>query len=310
MTTWIVSIVQTVLILALAPLAIGLIRKFKARFQNRRGASVWLPYYFLLALTKKKMTITEHSSWVFSGVPFVVLGTALLLAMFIPTLAVGGALGQYGNLILVSSLLMVSAVALVLGGMDVASAFGGMGSSREMTLAALTEPAMIVVFAALGIASGGWTADGAVSGLAAYSWPLVHPFLILVFGAFAFILLIEAARYPVDNPTTHLELTMVHEAMILEYSGPYLAMLEYASAVKFAVLAVFLANLIFPTLVFGAGIGLVWGVVAFAVKFVAVCFGIAFTESVIAKMRFYRMNEFVASAFLLGVIGLILSIVF
>lgn len=310
MMTWIVSIVQTLMILALAPLAIGLIRKFKARFQNRRGASVWLPYYLLLSLMKKKMTITEHSSWVFRGVPFVVLGVALLLAMFIPTLAVGGALGQYGNLIFISSLLMISAVALVLGGMDVASAFGGMGSSREMTLAALAEPAIIVVFAALGIVSGGWTADSAVSGLSAYSWPLTHPFLILVFAAFAFILLIEAARYPVDNPSTHLELTMVHEAMILEYSGPYLAMLEYASAVKFAVLAVFLANLIFPSLVFGAGIGLVWGVLAFAAKFVAVCFGIAFIESVIAKMRFYRMNEFVASAFFLGFIGLILSIVF
>lgn len=310
MITWLVSILQTLTILAVAPLAIGLVRKLKARFQNRRGPSVFLPYYALASLMKKEMTVTEHASWVFRMVPFAALASALILAALVPTLAVGGAFGAHGNYFLLSALLMIGAVALVLGGMDVASAFGGMGSSREMTLASLSEPAIIVVFLALGAATGNWTADGAVAGLSSHHWIASDPFLILTFVAFGLIVLLECARYPVDNPATHLELTMVHEAMVLEYSGPYLAMLEYASAIKFAVLGVFLANLIFPASVFGTGIGLVGGLAIFAVKLIAVCFGVAFIESTVAKMRFYRMNEFLASAYVLAFLGLALTLIF
>lgn len=310
MMTWLISFFQTVIILALAPLGLGLIRKFKARLQNRVGASIWLPYVALLTLAKKQMTVSKHASWVFRGVPFALLAVTALLALLVPTFAVGGLAGASGNFFLISALLMLGAGALVLGGMDTGSAFGGMGSSREMTLAALSEPAIVLIFCSLGAVTGAWTGDGAVAALANGSWLTTHPFLILVFAGLALIVLAESARYPVDNPSTHLELTMVHEAMTLEYSGPYLAMIEYSSAIKFVVLAMFLANLLFPSSVYGTGIGLGWSLLAFAAKFIAACLSVAFLESVIAKMRFYRMQEYLGSAYLLVFLGLALSLIF
>jgi formate hydrogenlyase subunit 4 len=302
------SIISTLAILALAPLFIGAVRKFKAFLGNRRGAPLLTPYRSLATLLRKEMTISEHTSWVFRAVPYVVLGVGVLIAIFVPTVLASGL--ATGNLFLISALLMIGACALVLGGMDAASAFGGMGSSREMTIAMLTEPCLIIVIAALGTITGSWSAGGVVQTLATAPWWFAHPFLIFTFAAFAMIVLAEGARYPVDNPTTHLELTMVHEAMVLEYSGPYLAMLEYASMLKFAVLAVFLANLVVPYGILGAGASLVPGVIVFAAKFIIVAFLTALLESLVAKMRFYRLQEYFTTAYLLAFFGLILSLIF
>ncbi len=308
--TIIFSLIQTAVILAVAPLSVGLIRKFKARFGNRVGASVWQPYRSLAVLCRKEMTVTRHASWIFYAAPFAVLATSLIVAFLVPTLGVFGASLAWGNLFLIAALLMLGAGALVLGGMDAASAFGGMGASREMTIAALTEPVTIMVFVALGATTGAWSGGGVLTALANAPWYLTHPFLVFVFAALAMIVLAEGARYPVDNPSTHLELTMVHEAMVLEYSGPYLAMLEYAAALKYVVLAVFLANLVFPTSVLGTGAGLAYGLALFAVKLVGVCFLTAFLESMVAKMRFYRLQEFFTAAYLLVFFGLLLSLIF
>ena len=306
----IISIVQTLVILALAPLGIGLIRKFKARLANRVGASVFLPYRSLATLCRKEMTVTKHASWVFRAAPFAVLAGALILAALVPTVSAAGTFSAWGNFFLIAAVLMLSAIFLVLGGMDTGSAFGGMGSSREMTIAALTEPALLIVFIALGATTGSWTAAGALTSMAGTPWFLVHPFLVFVFAAFAMIVLAEGARYPVDNPTTHLELTMVHEAMVLEYSGPYLAMLEYAASVKYLVLAVFLANLVVPAGVWGAGSSLLFGAFCFALKLVGVCALTALLESMVAKMRFYRLQEYFTAAYLLALFGLLLSRIF
>jgi formate hydrogenlyase subunit 4 len=303
------STVSTIVILALAPLLTGLIRKFKAFFGNRAGAPVLQPYRSLLVLMRKEMTISKHSSWVFRAVPYVVFGCTLLVAVLAPTLFSHNA--SIGNFFLISAFLMVGASALVLGGMDAASAFGGMGSSREMTIAMLTEPVVILVFVALGATTGSWSAGGALQIMAMTPWWLAHPFLVLVFAAFAMVVLAEGARYPVDNPTTHLELTMVHEAMVLEYSGPYLAMLEYASMLKYAVLAVLFANLLMPLGIWGTGsIAFLPGLAFFALKLVAVGFLTALLESTIAKMRFYRLQEYFTTAYLLAFFGLLLSLVF
>ncbi len=302
------SIVSTVLMLALAPLFIGCVRKFKAWLGNRRGAPVITPYRSLATLLRKEMTVSEHTSWVFRAAPYVVLSIAVLVAIFVPTVFASSS--ATGNLFLISALLMVGAGALVMGGMDAASAFGGMGSSREMTIAMLTEPCLIVVIAALGSVTGSWNAGGVVQAMAGAPWWFVHPFLIFTFAAFAMIVLAEGARYPVDNPTTHLELTMVHEAMVLEYSGPYLAMLEYASMLKFAVLALWAANLVVPYGILGAGASLLSGVVVFAAKFIVVAFLTALLESMVAKMRFYRLQEYFTTAYLLAFFGLILSLIF
>ena len=307
------SLIQTVLVIALAPLMIGMIRMAKARFQNRRGASVFQPYWALLTLCRKEMTITTQSSWVFRVVPFVVLTTSIVLAILMPTLGFGGFFAQASSVFLIGAILAIGSLFLVFGGLDVASAFGGMGSSREMTLAALVEPSTVLTLVTLALAAGSWNLDGIFASFAHTPWYASHPLLILTFLALGCVILSEGARYPVDNPATHLELTMVHEAMILEYSGPYLAMLEMASAIKLTVLALFLMGLVFPwgVVASGAGIGaMAIGILAMIVKLFVAAFAVAFIESTLVKMRFYRMQEYMTTAYFLGLAGLVLSLLF
>ena len=305
-------IAQFLLTLAAAPFMIGMVRKAKARFQNRRGASVFQPYWALMALMKKDMTITRYSSWVFRLVPFVVLAVAAILALVIPTLAYGIIPDALSNVFLIGALAALGSAFLVLGGMDTASTFGNMGSSREMTLAALVEPAFFVTLATLGLLAHTWGLDGIVSFFAAAPWVTVVPVASLTIGALFLVLLTENARYPVDNPATHLELTMVHEAMVLEYSGPYLAMLEYSSAIKLTAMSILLMDLVLP---FGllhmplTPLGIVVALLAFFGKLLLAAFLVAFVESTVVKMRFYRMQEFLSMVAMLASAGLVLVLV-
>lgn len=304
------TILQTGVLLLVAPLASGLVRMFKARLQGRKGPNPFFPYIALAVLLRKQMVISRSTSWVFRAAPFCVLGSAVFLALTLPLAVQKGALAPYGDFMVIAGVLALGAVFLVLGGLDAASAFGGMGASREMTLASLVEPSMIMVFAALAAVSGSsgvddMLASGAVSLSSA-------PYLALTFAAFLLILLAENARYPVDNPATHLELTMVHEAMILEYSGPYLAMMEYASALKLTVFSLLLVNFLAPagTLVSASTLPAFIGAALFGtvVKVVVAMFLLALLESAIAKMRFYRMQEYMGGAFLLSLAGMILAL--
>lgn len=245
----------------------------------------------------------QAASWVFRAVPFVVLGSTLILALIIPTVFPGGLLTGLSDFVLVAGILMVGAIFLVLGGLDPGSAFGGMGASREMTLAAILEPTVIMVFATYGLVSGSST----IGGMLAQPYLLANPFLWLSIMALVMLALAENARYPVDNPATHLELTMVHEAMVLEYSGPYLAMLEYASALKLTIFAFLISNFIFPGTLVGAGAGLAGlalGLVLALAKLAAVAVLLALLESTIVKMRFFRMNEYASVAFLTAFFGM------
>lgn len=303
---------QFIVTLLTAPLIIGLIRNIKAKFQNRKGASVFLPYISLLSLLKKEMTITRHSSWVFRVVPFVVLISAMALALIVPTLSYGFVPSSLSNIFLVGGIAALGSVFLVFGGMDTASTFGNMGSSREMTLAALVEPVFFIVLSTLAALAGTWGLDAIVGYFASTPWVQIVPIASLTLFALLLVLLTENARYPVDNPATHLELTMVHEAMILEYSGPYLAMLEYASAIKLAVMGVLFMNLLIPfgliTLPFtlqGVAIGLL---VYLGKVLLAACL-VATIESTIVKMRFYRMQEFLSLAFVIAFGGLVLVLI-
>jgi formate hydrogenlyase subunit 4 len=294
------------LVMLVAPLTIGIIRTVKARYQNRKGASVFQPYRAIGAMFRKEMTIPEHSSWVFRFVPYAVLAATLLLALIVPTLSVGGLQTAATNIFFVAALAALASVFLVLGGMDTGSTFGNMGSSREMTLVALAEPAFFVILATLGYLAHSGSVDGIVLAFMQSSWLSIEVLSLPVLASFLLILLAENARYPVDNPATHLELTMVHEAMILEYSGPFLAMLEYASALRLTVMGVFFMNLVLPwgILIPGAsvsalGMAVLW-LFAKAVLFAIL---IASIESLIVKMRFYRMQEYFSLAFLLAVAG-------
>lgn len=302
------TFIQALFVVAVAPLTAGLVKFFKARLQGRKGASPFLPYYTLATLFKKEMVIPKAASWIFKAVPFVVLSSTLALAFILPLLFKGGALAHVSDFLVVAGILMIGSIFLVLGGLESGSAFGGMGSSRELTIAALVEPTMIMIFATFGFVGK----TTAIDGMLGQSLVATHPYLALSVLAFLLIALAENARYPVDNPATHLELTMVHEAMILEYSGPYLAMLELAAAIKLTVFVLLLANLLFPFLVIGAvGFGamnlvstLVWGIV----KIVAAMALLALLESTIVKMRFYRMQEYLSLAFFVALLGMVIAV--
>ena len=302
------TIIQAIFVLAIAPFAQGMVRFCKARLQGRRGALPFLPYYTFATLIKKEMVISDATSWIFRAVPFVVLSTSLALAFILPLLFVGGKLAILSDFLVVAGILIVGSIFLVLGGLDPGSAFGGMGSSREMTIAALVEPTIIMVFAAMSFVAGTFAIDGMVG----QSLIWAHPYLLLSIFAFLLVTLAENARYPVDNPATHLELTMVHEAMILEYSGIYLAMLEYASAIKLTVFAILLSNFIFPSTVIAVSIfGLPMIVVAILfgiIKVVITMSLLALLESTVVKMRFYRMQEFMSIAFFTALAGMIISL--
>jgi len=236
------------------------------------------------------------------------LGTTLFLALTLPIILIGGALASYSNFIIVAGVLMLGTIFLVFGGLESASAFGGMGSSREMTIASLVEPTMILIFGALALD----THSSDISTMVSQLNILGQPFVILSLLALTLVALAENARYPVDNPATHLELTMVHEAMILEYSGPYLAMMEYASFVKLTLFATLLVNLIFPGWLIVDGSGVLAFVIApvlLVVKVVGMMALLAFLETSIVKMRFYRVHEFLTVAFFLSLGGIILTLV-
>ncbi|HEX8974178.1 MAG TPA: NADH-quinone oxidoreductase subunit H [Patescibacteria group bacterium] len=308
MSQLIATLLQAAFVIAIAPFMSGIVRMCKARLQGRKGASPFLPYLTIATLFKKEMVISEAASWVFRAVPFVVLATSVSVAFILPLLFVGGKLASLSDFLIVGGILMIGSIFLVLGGLDPGSAFGGMGSSREMTLAALVEPIIIMIFATISFVTGTFAIDGMVG----QSLIWAHPYLLLSVVAFLFVALAENARYPVDNPATHLELTMVHEAMILEYSGPYLAMVEMASSIKLTVFALLLSNLIFPSTVLGAaGVGIVSIATAFAygiVKVVIVAALLALLETTIVKMRFYRMQEYLSIAFITALSGMVVAI--
>jgi formate hydrogenlyase subunit 4 len=306
----VLTIVQTVVVLALAPLAAGLVRRCKAFLQGRRGAPVLLPYWTVLTLMRKEIVLSSSTSWVFRAAPFAVLSTAIVSVAALPLVGRGGAAAPLSHLVIIAGIWMLGAVFLVFAGVDSASAFGGMGASREMTIAAFLEPALIVALAAFAVASGSATVDGMLS--VAGAGLIAHPWLLPAVGALGLVALGENARYPVDNPATHLELTMVHEAMVLEYSGPYLALMELASMVKLATFALLLANIVVPaglmTPVSGFAALAVAPVAALA-KLAVVMALLAVLESSIAKLRFYGLPEYFFGTLFLGLASLSLGLV-
>lgn len=307
MNSILLTLVQFIAVILVAPFVTGLVRWFKARFQGRHGASPFLPYITYATLLKKQMVISKSTSWVFRLVPFVVLASTVFLVCVLPLIVFGGAFVSLGHFMIIAGVLALGAAFLVMGGLESASAFGGMGASREMTLASLVEPAMIATLATFSIVTGAFTVDA----MFANAHVLTSPALIPAIAALIMVALAENARYPVDNPATHLELTMVHEAMVLEYSGPYLAMLEYASALKLTIFSLLVANVLFPmTLAVNVSLVAIGTAIGYMiVKVIVVSFLLAFLESTIAKMRFYRMQEYMTIAFFFALAGLVFALI-
>lgn len=302
------TFVQTLLMVALTPLFIGILRKLKAVFRGKRGNPITQMYYDLWKLLMRDRIISKHASFVTTLTPLVSLASILVASWFVPVFYAGEGLGFVGDFILVMYLIAIIKFFNAHSGLDASSTFGGMGGSREMYISMLAEPSMFLIFVYVFLRSGELNLNLAV---AQFNDLLLTPAAVAATVGFFIVLLMENARVPVDNPETHLELTMVHEGMILEYSGRDLAMIELASAVKLIVFCTLFANLFLPGGV-AVSLGLVpllLGFGIYLVKILAILVGIALVEVISAKYRVFRMTDVGAMAVTSMVLAIILLIV-
>ena len=305
-------VLQTALLLVLAPLISGCIRNWKARLQNRRGPRVVQPYFDLIKFLRKDMVISEHASWVFSAAPYVVFITALLVGLMVPMVTVSVPLSLFGGVLAVVGLLALGRFFMALGGLDPASAFGGMGSSREMTIAAIAEPALMLAIFTVAITVGSTDFSHIVASAQQSGWDMLNPTHLMAFAALFIVLLAETGRIPVDNPATHLELTMIHEAMLLEYSGRYLALMEWGASIKQLVLMAILVNIFLPVglAADGSAAALGLGLAFFLGKILVLSAAVVLVETVNAKLRLFRVPDLLSAAFVLAAMALLSTFIF
>ena len=302
-----VEVLQAVLLIAMAPLMSGIVSKLKAGMQNRPGAGVLQPYRDLFKLCRKGRAVSGSCSWIFHAVPIVCMASMLILVAMTPFVYTG-VLAPYGGLVTVVYMFTMYRFAMVLGGLEGGSTFGGMGSSREMMMSVLIEPALLLGIATLAVLSGAGTDMGDISeAIATMGVAAVGPALILAACSFMITLLAENARIPFDNPTTHLELTMVHEAMVLEYSGKELAMMEYSSMLRMTVCMAMLGSLFLPWGISCTGepASLVVSLVLALAKMLVIAFAMALVESVLCKSRLFKVPNLLTVSFALSLIAMI-----
>jgi formate hydrogenlyase subunit 4 len=302
---------QMLLILLAAPLLTGFVRKVKARLVRRRGPSLVQPYRDLLRLLRKEVVLAENASWLFRVTPYLIFAATWVAAALVPTFATGLFFSWSADLIAIIALLGSARFFLALAGLDVGTSFGGIGSSRESMIAALAEPAMIMIVFTLALVAGS-TQLSTVIGVMLSSAVGLRVSLGLALIALVIVAIAENARIPVDNPATHLELTMVHEAMVLEYSGRHLALIELAASLKLLLYVSLIACVFAPWGLAPAGTGAAAyaiGIAAYLGKLLAGGFALAFFETAIAKMRVFRVPEFLGAALMLGLLGTLLLFV-
>ena len=301
---------QMLLVLALAPLLTGLVRKVKARLQRRRGASVFQPYRDLARLLRKEAVLAQNASWLFRVVPYLVFAATWVAAALVPTFATGLIFSWSADLIAITALIGSARFFLALAGMDVGTSFGGLGSSREVMISSLAEPAMIMIVFSLALVAHSTQLSTIASVMLAGVGLRVSLALALV--ALLMVAVAENGRIPVDNPSTHLELTMVHEAMVLEYSGRHLALIELAAQLKLLLFLSLVACVFVPwgLAPVGAGVaGMVLGMATYAGKLAVGALLLAVFETSIAKMRVFRVPDFLGAALMLGLLGTLLLFV-
>ena len=297
--------VQMTLVLLLAPLLTGLTRKVKARLQRRQGPSLIQPYRDLKRLLGKEVVLADNASWLFRVAPYVIFAVTWVAAALVPTFATGLLFNWSGDLIVITALLGSARFAQALAGMDIGTSFGGIGSSREVMIASLAEPAMLMIVLSVALIAGS-TQLSTIADYMAFSAVGLRVSLALGLVAFVVVALAENARIPVDNPATHLELTMVHEAMVLEYSGRHLAMIELAASLKLLLYVSVIACIFFP---FGLAGGYALGLAAWLVKLAVAGVLLGVFEMSIAKMRVFRVPNFLGAALMLSLLGVLLLFV-
>jgi formate hydrogenlyase subunit 4 len=307
----IVQLVQLALVLALAPLLTGLVRKLKAHLLRRQGPPLVQPYRDLLRLLRKEVVLAHSASWLFRVAPYLIFATTWIAAALVPTFAAGLVFSYAADMIAIVALLGSARFLLALAGLDVGTSFGGIGSSREMMIASLAEPAMLMVVFTLSLLAGSTQLSSIAASLQSPEVGL-RVSLALALVGLVMVAIAENARIPVDNPATHLELTMVHEAMILEYSGRHLALIEAASYLKLLLYVSFIACVFFPWGIAVSGQGLaayLVGLTAYVTKLAAGGFLLALFETAIAKMRVFRVPDFLGAALMLGFLAALLLFV-
>ena len=292
------ALLNTIFVILISPLFVSLIKKVKAYMQGRQGPPLLQTYYSLLKLLRKERVYSSNTSLIIRITPYINVVCIIVASLFVPVVFIPGMTAGFGNVILFLYLLVCAKFFMALAGLDAGSTFGGMGSSREMTFSAVIEPVIIIVFAALGLLLQ-TTNLYQMFTTSLQSSLLINPSTLLISLSLFIILIVETSRIPVDNPETHLELTMIHEAMLLEYSGPDLAMMEMSHAVKQTLLMAVLINVLFP-----------WGltaspnvlsvpvsIIAFMAKGVVRATAVGVFESLFAKSRLFRLPNLFMLAF-------------
>jgi formate hydrogenlyase subunit 4 len=300
--------IQMIVVLALAPLLTGFVRKVKAFLLRRRGPSLIQPYRDLARLLRKEVVLADSASWLFRVAPYLIFAITWVAAALVPTFATGLLFSWAADLIAIIALLAGARFLLALAGMDVGTSFGGIGSSREAMIASLAEPAMMMIVFTLALVAGS-TQLSVVADVLGSSGVGLRVSLGLALVALIMVAIAENARIPVDNPATHLELTMVHEAMVLEYSGRHLALIELAASLKLLLYISLIACVFLPWQLAPAGSGIASLAIGFVTYVVKLAVGgalLALFEVSIAKMRVFRVPDFLGASLMLGLLATLL----
>ncbi|MGH3490014.1 MAG: respiratory chain complex I subunit 1 family protein [Actinopolymorphaceae bacterium] len=303
------AVLQVAVVAGGSPLLVGVMRQLRARLEGRAGPGVGQPWRDLRKLLRKESVTPRGTSEVFRLAPVILVATTLVVAAVAPFLTTASPLDPIADLFAVVALLTLGTVALALAGIDTGTAFGGMGASREMTITALVEPTLLVAIFALSVRVGSTNLGAIVTSTLHEPSRVISPVSLLALVALAVAIIAETGRLPVDNPATHLELTMVHEAMVLEYAGPDLALVEWASAMRLTVFLGLLANLFAPWGIAtdASLVALLAALVAFAVKVGLLGLVLAAGEVFLAKLRLFRVPELLAGSFLLAFLAVAAS---
>lgn len=291
---------ETLFLIIIAPLVSGIITKVKNNLRMRKGAGVFQPYHNLIKLFYKEEVVSLSASWIFRITPFIVLSSVILAVLLVPVFVIKPCTAYIGDFILIIFILALGRFFTALAGIDAGSSFGGMGSSREMFLSSMAEPAAVLAIFAVSL-NAGTTNLGVISGLHVIKFSSIIAGISLLMVAIA-----ETSRIPIDNQETHLELTMIHEAMVLEYSGRSLALIEFASHIKQIVFFSLISVVLFP--VSAADSGILFCIGIFILKILGLSAIVGLIEVTCAKMRLFRAVDFLAFSFVIALAAVVISI--
>lgn len=310
LNSWLLAAIQTLLFVAIAPLLTGWIKANKCWLQNRSSSPLRQPYRDLHKLFHKEAVIAGQASWIFRVTPYIILGTTVLAAGILPLIATDLPTASIADVIVLVGFLALTRFFTALAALDIGTAFGGMGASREMTLASLTEPAMLMAVFTLAMTASTTNLSTAIDFILSQGFVLRPSFIFAILGLMM-IAIAETGRIPIDNPSTHLELTMVHEAMILEYSGRHLALIEWAGQIKLMIYGVLIANLFIPWGIATTShpTALFWGTISILIKLFILGTFLALSETLLAKLRLFKAPDYLSFALLLSLLGMLSHVI-